>query len=84
MSGDGSPSPNGYYFAAGVYDGKPYYERQDSAYVLWYSLYDGYILSTALDSHDPGDWWNAEMTPPGVYNPYEAYTGNPIVAALIP
>ena len=84
VSGNGCPDPNGYYPDAGEYNGEPYYERQDSAFAIWYQpLAPCWHLTTAAGAVMPGEWhrWpNIE----GTYDPDGTYTGNPVVERVTP
>lgn len=82
ITGDGQPDPNGYYFDAGKFGGKQYYERQDAAFVLWWRIImNGWAISEALD--EPTNYWyHIDPDPEGTYDPQGTPTGNPVVACM--
>jgi len=66
-----------------VYAARPYYERQDSAFLIWYGA--GYWnITTVLGTFPNGQgWYVLSDGPEGTYGPSAVYTGNPIVAAFV-
>ncbi len=84
VTGNGGPvSPNGTYVDAGKYGGKHYYERQDGAFVIWWSGgASEWRISVAPNDVAAGRWrvagaGNIESTYASI-----TYTGNPVVTAV--
>lgn len=79
VTGNPDPDCTGKYTLAGTYNEKDYYERDDSAYFIWW-------LPVTLNwfiSIDPGEafpaWENETHEIEGLYTPTLGYSGNPIV-----
>lgn len=89
VSGTLTPDATGNYFAAGIYEGETYYEREDSAFVLWFQYVDPgpfwiWNISQVLGVELPL-WWTkidfAPALPPGDYVPEGTATGTATVSA---
>ena len=82
---DGSGSPNGYYFEAGVHETFPYYEREDGAYFIFAWDFEGgvMVISKILGSDLSGDWEKGNPNPPGVYSSTGSYSGTATVDAFV-
>lgn len=79
VTGAITPDATGYYSAAGVHNGRPYYARADNAYFL--SYHQVYTLVYAWDigptlAPSAGPCWEKSTSfytpPPGVYFPFAA------------
>ena len=82
VSGDGDPSPNGYYGDAGEYESARYYERLDGGFDIWLGFGGGaYCLSLETGQGAPG-WWEHLVEIVGTYTPGGTYTGNPVVVPV--
>jgi hypothetical protein len=74
------PAPNCYgnYEEVGIYNGRPYYKRFDSAFFIWYEDLNNWILSVTLGDKLHGYWIRNFITIPGVFTPILPFEGAPI------
>jgi hypothetical protein len=88
VTGTLTPDSTGDYFEAGIHNGKPYYEREDSTWFLWYryiSMVEVHLWYISLTLGDPaGTLWMKQTDtfepPPGSYSPENEATGTATVA----
>lgn len=81
VTGNPDPDCQGYYFEAGIYNGFPYYERQDSAYAIFRpSGPPRWHIDLSPGDLNPGFWERADTE--GIYAPNFPYLGNPVVTAF--
>ena len=81
VGGDGDPDPSGCYSVAGDYGGKPYYERADAAWAIWWAG-TAWLISVAAGSWVGGWWYGSGIADVAdTYTAADPYHGNPIVAA---
>lgn len=73
------PDAKGNYFYAGEHNGKPYYRREDGAFIIWWAGTVPYI-SVILGDNDSGGWYGPHGII-GEYYPDEPYDGDAYVAA---
>lgn len=80
VTGNGNPSPNGWYLDDGIYNGVMSYVREDSGYYLWYNTPSGFILSLLKGIGSSNSWYlSSGANPNGTYDPLFDTTGNPVV-----
>lgn len=81
VTGDGGPVlPNGIYRYAGIYNTKPYYQRGDSVFVLWWdSLVLYWQISIACGVDNPC-YVSPTSVIEAIYSAVGVYTGNPVIA----
>jgi len=77
VTGDGNPSPNGDYYEAGTYNGKPWYQRDDQAFLIWWNdIGLDWNIDTILGDRQ-NYWYGPYDEILGTYTPQGTYTGNP-------
>lgn len=82
-AGTVTPDSTGCYYETGIYNGEPYFTRDDDAWLIWYSpkpewgTYTWY-LTTVLGA-SPGNYWRKMKTSPqpptGTYTPTAGASG---------
>lgn len=81
IAGDPVPDCTGQYYAVGLYNGRPYYRREDSAYFIWWDApCEDYNISTGLGVKAPGFFWGPWKNIEGAYGWADAYRGAAFVS----
>ena len=80
MSGVLVPDATGDYFEAGIYGGRPYYARNDSAFTIWWQNGTSHwMISASPDTFNPY-WVHDDPAIIGDYSPAAGATGTATVS----
>lgn len=81
VTGDTTPNCECNYFEEGIFNGEPYYRREDGAYFIFVdTVY--HMIAATLELSLPNRWQRDSAGGiEGLYAPQGTYTGDPIVAA---
>lgn len=82
VSGDVTPDCTGDYLPAGIYNGSPYYSRDDAAYLIWVDVVDNWYISPALGDMGGPVWFRADPCIEGEYLDGVGATGKAYVTEI--